>query len=67
MPTSYVVPSRVVADLCARAIGRDPEVVGELGERAIGLATVNPKRLNFIILKPLLDKPHPILGTQWQK
>jgi hypothetical protein len=67
MPTSYVVPSRVVADLCARAIERDPEMVEQLGERAIGRATVDPKRLNFIVLKPLLDRPHPILGAEWQK
>jgi hypothetical protein len=67
MPTSYVVPSRVVADLCARAIGRDPEVVCELGEGDIALATADPKRLNFVLLKPLLERPHPILGSQWQK
>jgi hypothetical protein len=67
MPTSYVVPGRVVADLCARALERDPEMVEELGERAIGLATRDPRRLNFIVLKPLLDRPHPILGADWPK
>jgi hypothetical protein len=67
MPTSYVVPSRVVADLCARAIERDPAIVSEVGDREIGLATADRKRLNFVMLKPLLAKPHLLLGADWPK
>jgi hypothetical protein len=67
IPTSYVVPSRVVADLCAKVIEGDPETLGELGEGRIGLATRDPKRFDFIVLKPLLDRPHPILGAEWHK
>jgi hypothetical protein len=67
MPTSYVVPSLIVDDLRAKAIEKDPETVDIVGGKALGMATADPKRLNFIMLKPLLDKPHPILGSQWQK
>jgi hypothetical protein len=67
LPTSYVVPSPIVADLCAKVIEGGPEIVDQLGRQNISVATADPARLNFIVLKPLLDKPHPILGADWQK
>jgi hypothetical protein len=67
MPSSYVVPGRVVADLCARVLEGDPEIMDELGDKALRRATADPKRLNFIMLKPLLDRPHPIPGAEWPK
>lgn len=67
IPTSYVVPSMIVADLGTRVIEGDPVFVEELGKEVLGSATINAKYLNFIMLKPLLEKPHPRLGSEWQK
>jgi hypothetical protein len=67
IPTSYVVPSVIVADLGTRVIAGDRAFVGELGEAAVESAKSDPKYLNFVMLKPYLERPHPFLEADWQR
>jgi hypothetical protein len=67
VPTSYVVPSVVVADLARQVVDKDSRIAEQLSEKARESAIRRPRFVNFIVLKPLLDKPHPILGSEWQK
>lgn len=67
IPTSFVVPSFVVADLGRRIEVNDPKIISELGEQAFGLAKRDPKRVNFTILRPLLKRSHPLLEKDWMK
>jgi hypothetical protein len=64
LPTSYVVPSLVVAELGKHLMRNDPKIAAVIGED-IALASSDPKYLNFAILKPVLEEPHPILGDKW--
>jgi hypothetical protein len=64
IPTSYVVPSGVVAELGRRVIQEEPEVV-EVLNRSLRSAISDPRYLNFVTLKPVLDNPEPILGAEW--
>jgi hypothetical protein len=64
MPLSYVVPSKVVADLGRRFEKNEPSIAGAVaGETR--LASGDKDLVDFLILKPQLDEPHPILGNHW--
>lgn len=67
IPTSYVVPSIVIADLATRAIKRDRNFAEALGEATLGAATKDSRLLNFFMLKPCLEEPHPLLGSDWPR
>ena len=65
IPTSYVVPSRVVAELGRQVIAEEPKLAKALHQN-LRLAHSDPRYLNFVILKPILDNPNPILGNDWK-
>jgi hypothetical protein len=64
IPTSYVVPSAVVAELGRRAIADGPGLAASVRQE-LRLASKNPRFLNFVVLKPILEKPDLVLGDNW--
>jgi hypothetical protein len=58
------VPSKVVADLGRQVDKNNPKIAVLVGDD-IRLASSDKDYVDFVILKPLLDMPHPILGNDW--
>jgi hypothetical protein len=36
-----------------------------ISDQELSRAVSDPNRLNFVVLKPILDEPHPVLGNEW--
>ena len=64
VPVSYVVPSKVVADLGRQFDKNNSSIPAQMAEDT-RLASSDKDYVDFLILKPQLDMSHPILGNDW--
>jgi hypothetical protein len=66
IPTSYVVPSGVIAKLGRQVINSELKAP-KISEHDRRQAVSDPSRFNCVVLKPVLDEPHEFLGEEWPK